>query len=146
MNTITELPLQGQDYAAIALVSDNLRKTAILVNGLAETVRKATLGPFGPNDRAEINPEVFFREVRPWCNGGKWTYAASGSEGCPDQILEFGGPSAGQSSLIHAIDLFLGMFYGFKASRATDLYLPCMQVSITHLSAPLMLVLVALQP
>jgi indoleamine 2,3-dioxygenase len=59
-------------------------------------------------------PDVFYHEIRPWFNGSdsgsrKWTF--EGLEAHPELMLptELSGPSAAQSSLIHALDVFLGV-------------------------------------
>ncbi|TIA82009.1 hypothetical protein E3P98_01660 [Wallemia ichthyophaga] len=60
--------------------------------------------------RAECSPEVFYTSIRRWFNGpngeGKWHYEGVDPLGV---YRDYGGPSAGQSSLIHAIDAFLGV-------------------------------------
>ncbi|KAJ4486630.1 Indoleamine 2,3-dioxygenase [Lentinula edodes] len=56
---------------------------------------------------------VFYEEIRPWFQGEseekRWVF--EGIEGDPELEYpkELGGPSAGQSSLIHALDIFLGV-------------------------------------
>jgi indoleamine 2,3-dioxygenase len=66
--------------------------------------------------RDGCDPDVFYHAVRPWFNGAdsgskKWTF-----EGLDDDAgtglrvpAELSGPSAAQSSLIHALDTFLGV-------------------------------------
>jgi indoleamine 2,3-dioxygenase len=66
--------------------------------------------------RDGCDPDVFYHVVRPWFNGAdsgskKWTF-----EGLDDDAgtglrvpTELSGPSAAQSSLIHAFDTFLGV-------------------------------------
>jgi indoleamine 2,3-dioxygenase len=66
--------------------------------------------------RDGCDPDVFYHEIRPWFNGAdsgskKWTF-----EGLDDDAgtglrdpAELSGPSAAQSSLIHALDTFLGV-------------------------------------
>ena len=61
------------------------------------------------------NPKVFHHDLRPWLrgedsqSGRKWEF--EGLERDPSLIppTELSGPSAGQSSLIHALDIFLGV-------------------------------------
>lgn len=63
----------------------------------------------------KIVPACFYWEIRPWFNGGKLFY--EGVQSDPNDVnsprngreMEWGGPSAGQSSLVHALDLFLGV-------------------------------------
>jgi indoleamine 2,3-dioxygenase len=66
--------------------------------------------------RDGCDPDVFYHVIRPWFNGAdsgskKWTF-----EGLDDDAgtglripTELSGPSAAQSSLIHALDTFLGV-------------------------------------
>jgi len=58
-------------------------------------------------------PDAFYNDIRPWfmgqdssSAGRKWVF-----EGVPahEQPTELSGPSAGQSSLVHALDVFLGV-------------------------------------
>ena len=58
-----------------------------------------------------VDPRVFYWQVRPWFNGSgsgggqRWVY-----EGVPDSaVVDTSGPSAGQSTIMHAIDAFLGV-------------------------------------
>jgi indoleamine 2,3-dioxygenase len=61
------------------------------------------------------SPEVFYHDIRPWFrgedsqSGRKWIF--EGIEQDPTLVhpTELSGPSAGQSALIHAIDIFLGV-------------------------------------
>ena len=62
------------------------------------------------------DPDVYYNEVRPWLRGEdsfktkrKWIF--EGVDEDPDlrPPTELSGPSAGQSSIIHAFDIFLGV-------------------------------------
>ncbi|KIP06257.1 hypothetical protein PHLGIDRAFT_107203 [Phlebiopsis gigantea 11061_1 CR5-6] len=67
--------------------------------------------------RDGCDPQIFYNEIRPWFRGAdsdaaqghRWVF--EGIELDPElkQPLELSGPSAGQSSLIHALDVFLGV-------------------------------------
>ena len=64
-------------------------------------------------------PDVFYHEVRPWFNGadsGSRRWIFEGLDAHPELVLptELSGPSAGQSSLIHALDAFLGVDHAPK--------------------------------
>jgi indoleamine 2,3-dioxygenase len=61
--------------------------------------------------REAVDPRVFYWQVRPWFNGSRsgggqrWVY-----EGVAESaVVDMGGPSAGQSAIMHAIDAFLGI-------------------------------------
>ena len=62
------------------------------------------------------DPYIFYNHIRPWLRGAdsdknkrKWVF--EGIEDHPDltEPTELSGPSAGQSALIHALDIFLGI-------------------------------------
>ena len=62
------------------------------------------------------DPDIYYNEVRPWLRGEdssdtkrKWIF--EGVDEDPDLRLptELSGPSAGQSSVIHAFDIFIGV-------------------------------------
>ena len=83
------------------LRSDLLRLKALLeeLTELMDGVREA------------VDPRVFYWQVRPWFNGSgsgdrpRWVY-----DGVPESaVVDTNGPSAGQSTIIHAIDAFLGI-------------------------------------
>ncbi|KAJ7340873.1 Indoleamine 2,3-dioxygenase [Mycena albidolilacea] len=66
--------------------------------------------------RDGCDPTAFYNEIRPWFRGAdsdpaKRTWAFEGLESDPtwSYPAELSGPSAGQSSLIHALDMFLGV-------------------------------------
>ncbi|KAI9606431.1 hypothetical protein KEM48_001797 [Puccinia striiformis f. sp. tritici PST-130] len=75
--------------------------------------------------RAGCDPRTFYWEIRPWFIGGRWKWEGieldasnkchidkdtqQTSSGIQWKVTELGGPSAGQSTLIHAIDIFLGV-------------------------------------
>lgn len=76
--------------------------------------------------REGCDPQVFYHEIRPWfrgadsdANAARWVF--EGMELDPDlkEPLELSGPSAGQSSLVHALDIFLGVDKYSHASHIT---------------------------
>lgn len=76
--------------------------------------------------RDGCDPQVFYNEIRPWFRGAdsdkpqrKWVF--EGLETHPElkEPTELSGPSAGQSSLIHALDVFLGVDRYSHASHVT---------------------------
>ncbi|GAA5990635.1 hypothetical protein JCM10908_003163 [Rhodotorula pacifica] len=96
------------DATALTRISNYLGSISRLIDELTALMAGATKGEFGPAGRERISPEAFYWEIRPWFNGGRWTYEGVG-EGGKDLTMEWGGPSAGQSTLVHALDLFLGI-------------------------------------
>lgn len=106
------------DAQAVARIGHNLVEIAGVIDGLSDIMVGGTKGAFGPGLKARIVPEVFYWGIRPWFNGGAWVYEGAGVGGA-DVAAEWGGPSAGQSSLVHAIDLFLGVDHSPRAPPAT---------------------------
>ncbi|GAA6022579.1 hypothetical protein JCM11491_000690 [Sporobolomyces phaffii] len=107
------------DRVARARIGTYLDSIATLIDELTTLMRDAVRGEFGPpGNRHSIVPSVFYWEIRPWFNGGKWVYERAGPDG-RDVEMEWGGPSAGQSSLVHAIDLFLGVDHSPRPSPKT---------------------------
>lgn len=104
------------DTLALPRIASYLLRVAAIIDELKDLMAAATRGSFGVDGLAKIIPECFYWEIRPWFNGGKWTYEAV-DEG-EDKEMEWGGPSAGQSSLIHAVDLFLGVDHSPRSSAS----------------------------
>lgn len=64
--------------------------------------------------RNGCDPDTFYHEIRPWFNGadsGSRRWIFEGIDAHPELHvpIELSGPSAAQSSLIHALDAFLGV-------------------------------------
>lgn len=98
------------DALAHQRISENLAQLSDILDDLSEI--------FG-NMRTDCAPEVFYGLIRHWFNGGAWTLDL-GLQQEPHR-QDYGGPSAGQSTLIHALDVFLGVDHRPKgASDAAD--------------------------
>ncbi|KAF8635082.1 hypothetical protein AX15_000566 [Amanita polypyramis BW_CC] len=98
------------DDIAIRRITGFLEKLKDVVGGMTEEFK-------GIQSRG-CDPDVFYREVRPWMNGtGKKRWVFEGLDDGVDeerdepvyQPEELSGPSAGQSSIVHALDIFLGV-------------------------------------
>ncbi|KZT50610.1 Indoleamine 2,3-dioxygenase, partial [Calocera cornea HHB12733] len=92
------------DALAVRRISAYLDRLAVVV----DDVTRLMLSMF---DGCE--PAVFFNDVRPWFRGSagsgrQWVY-----EGVPtgeaEAVADLSGPSAGQSTIVHALDVFLGV-------------------------------------
>ncbi|KAI0783998.1 tryptophan 2,3-dioxygenase [Irpex lacteus] len=67
--------------------------------------------------REGCDPQVFYNEIRPWFRGAdsdvdagrKWIFEGLDLDPTLTYPAELSGPSAGQSSLVHALDVFLGV-------------------------------------
>lgn len=101
------------DEVALGRIASNLARISTTTDELTLLMRNATKGSFGHQGRETIVPAVFYWEIRPWFNGGRWFYEGVGEDEedieAGGKEMEWGGPSAGQSSLVHALDLFLGV-------------------------------------
>ncbi|KZP00377.1 Indoleamine 2,3-dioxygenase [Calocera viscosa TUFC12733] len=92
------------DALAVRRISAYLDRLAIVVDDVTRLMLTMFDG---------CVPAVFFNDVRPWFRGSagsgrRWVY-----EGVPEEEAEraadLSGPSAGQSTLVHALDVFLGV-------------------------------------
>ena len=80
--------------------------------------------------RKSCDPDVYYNQVRPWLRGEdavrqesqkrKWIF--EGIEDHPELTIpsELSGPSAGQSSMIHVIDIFLGVDHETSGTNASS--------------------------
>lgn len=88
------------DEKSVRRISDNLAALVININRITSLLNDV---------RTACDPHEFYWEIRPWFNGGKWTMEGVPASPGPWRVTEFGGPSAGQSTLIHSLDVFLGV-------------------------------------
>jgi len=111
MRTMMDEAFVGDDIAA-RRITTYLRELAGVIRDLAGILSSVKAG---------CDPDVFYRDVRPWFRGEDSSLGSRGEKQCKwvfegmemDETLreptELSGPSAGQSSLIHALDAFLGV-------------------------------------
>lgn len=90
------------DKIAIRRITAYLYKLASVVRDLTTILLDVRKG---------CDPDTFYHSIRPWFRGAdsdpahrKWVF-----EGVEEQPTDLSGPSAGQSALIHALDVFLGL-------------------------------------
>jgi indoleamine 2,3-dioxygenase len=104
---------QLPDYADIHAVSrtaKDLRRLATVVQDLTDILQ---------NMKDTVDPHCFYWQVRGWfrgsdCGTSKWIY-----DGVPESdTLDLAGPSAGQSTVMHAIDVFLGVDHQLHEKRS----------------------------
>ncbi|CDO71808.1 hypothetical protein BN946_scf184939.g32 [Trametes cinnabarina] len=99
-----------------AFVGDSIaiRRITAYLKALANVIRdlQVLLGSV----RQGCDPDVFYNVIRPWFkgedsdpSGRKWHFDGLELDPTLEQPTELSGPSAGQSSLIHALDVFLGV-------------------------------------
>ena len=83
------------------------------------------------------NPDIYYNQVRPWLRGEdssenkrKWIFEGADEEDFHLSIpMELSGPSAGQSAMIHALDIFLGVDHRTTSGQPSfmsrmQLYMP----------------------
>lgn len=92
----------GGDLLSLRRLSEHLVKLANIMDAMTAILNDV---------RRSCNPTVFYEQIRPWFRGQSsrpWIFEGTRSAGLT-QPSELAGPSAGQSSLIHVLDIFLGV-------------------------------------
>ncbi|KAF8998507.1 Indoleamine 2,3-dioxygenase [Cyathus striatus] len=87
------------------------RITSSLIR-LADVIEELTTVLMSVRDGCD--PQIFYHDVRPWfkgqdSGGREWIFDGIELDPTLSAPTELSGPSAGQSSLIHALDIFLGL-------------------------------------
>jgi len=112
MDTYAHLP-DATDFASISKTAKDLTRLASIVHELTDTLKDV---------KEAIDPHSFHWEVRPWYNGSDakgpsvpgWVY-----DGVPSsENLDLSGPSAGQSTVMHALDVFLDVDHKLQQRRS----------------------------
>ena len=93
------------DALAVRRITRYLHSLAYVVDDLARILLSVRDG---------CDPDLFYHSIRPWFNGadsGSRTWFFEGLDARPELVVpdELSGPSAAQSPLIHALDVFLGV-------------------------------------
>lgn len=108
------------DTLALRRMRSYIRKLAKVLKDLQQLLHDV---------RTECDPTTFYWGIRPWFNGADsfidkdtgekgWIY--EGVEEYGGKRMLFMGPSAGQSSLIHVIDVFLGVDHSGRTSAPSE--------------------------
>jgi indoleamine 2,3-dioxygenase len=112
IDSYAHLP-DATDFASISKTTKDLSRLAIVVHELTDTLTDV---------KGEVDPYSFYWEVRPWYNGSDakgpsapgWVY-----DGVPaTESLDLSGPSAGQSTVVHALDVFLDVDHKLQQRRS----------------------------
>ncbi|KAF8899707.1 Indoleamine 2,3-dioxygenase [Mucidula mucida] len=109
------------DEIAVRRITEYLHRMATVIDELKELLMRVRDG---------CDPNVFYDQVRPWFkgvdsspDGKKWEFEGLDDEELVSQGIlyptELSGPSAGQSALVHALDIFLGVSQYSHASSIT---------------------------
>lgn len=99
------------DLTTISKLSRDLVRLARIIDDISDIIQSV---------RTNCDPEIFYQFVRPWFVGSgagegeaRWIY-----EGVPEsEQLDLDGPSAGQSSVMHALDIFLDIDHKHRQNR-----------------------------
>ncbi|KAF7337952.1 hypothetical protein MVEN_02018600 [Mycena venus] len=100
------------DLTSISKVARDLGRLSGIINDISDIIQGV---------RAVVDPHVFYWDLRPWFEGSDakgpsapgWIY-----EGVPkSEHLDLSGPSAGQSSVMHALDIFLDVDHKLRQRR-----------------------------
>ncbi|TEB36450.1 Indoleamine 2,3-dioxygenase [Coprinellus micaceus] len=100
------------DITSISKLSRDLTRLAGVIEDIKEVIASV---------RSTCDPHVFYWDIRPWFEGSDakgpdgpgWIY--EGAENTED--LDLSGPSAGQSSIMHALDIFLDIDHKLEQRR-----------------------------
>jgi len=105
----TDEALVGGD-TALRRITSYLHESSPVIKDLTQLIADVRQG---------CDPEVFYHHIRPWYNGQdssptatKWVFEGIDEDPTFVQPIELSGPSAGQSALICALDLFLDVSHG----------------------------------
>ena len=98
-----------------AFVGDNIaiRRITEYLHQLTIVIRQMKLILF--DVKKKCSPEVFYHQIRPWLrgedfqSGRKWIFEGIDQDPSIIEPVELSGPSAGQSSILQALDIFLGV-------------------------------------
>ncbi|KAJ7679224.1 Indoleamine 2,3-dioxygenase [Mycena polygramma] len=92
------------DALALRRITSFLTRLAVVIDDLRALIMTVRDG---------CDPSTFYNVIRPWFRGAdsdpakrRWEFEGLDTDAYP---TELSGPSAGQSSLIHALDMFLGV-------------------------------------
>ncbi|TFK49792.1 Indoleamine 2,3-dioxygenase [Heliocybe sulcata] len=93
------------DAIALRRITTYLHDMADVIRGMSSQLVRVREG---------CDPSVFYNEIRPWFKGadsgsGKWVFEGLDEDPTLVEPEELSGPSAGQSSVIHALDIFFGV-------------------------------------
>ena len=110
-----------------AFVGDDIaiRRITEYLHQLADIIRHIKLLLL--DIKTKCNPDVFYHHIRPWLrgedsqSGRKWVFEGIDQDPSLVEPVELSGPSAGQSSLLQALDIFLGVDHYFPPEEGKEL-------------------------
>jgi indoleamine 2,3-dioxygenase len=99
------------DFASICKINRLMARLAGIVRRIEESMNAM---------RELVDPSTFYWQVRPWFNGSatgpsgiSWIY----EDGPDASTLDLSGPSAGQSSIMHTLDIFVDVDFKLQQRR-----------------------------
>ncbi|KAF8965200.1 Indoleamine 2,3-dioxygenase [Flammula alnicola] len=100
------------DLTSISKVARDLTRLAGIIDSISEIIQSV---------RPICDPHVFYWDIRPWFEGSDakgptepgWIYEGVDTS----EHLDLSGPSAGQSSVMHALDVFLDVDHKLRQRR-----------------------------
>ena len=101
MRSVQDAAFVG-DLLSFRSIAGCLAKLTIVIDTMTKILNDVRKG---------CDPTVFYEQIRPWFrsqSSRRWIFEGTESAGLT-QPTELAGPSAGQSSLIHVLDIFLGV-------------------------------------
>ncbi|CAE6447887.1 unnamed protein product [Rhizoctonia solani] len=103
------------DATAVRRISSYLHRLSSIIDELAHLLLDVRDG---------CDPAVFYHQVRPWFRGATsdkrgWVFEGVDAEQAA-KVPSLSGPSAGQSSLVHALDIFLGVDHERGEGRGAE--------------------------
>lgn len=113
-----QVPISTLDSSAsiirIAQNLDNITEIIEEISGLIQSIRDG------------CDPYIFYRDMRPWYNGSDakdplgpgWIY--EGVDPTTPGLRYLSGPSGGQSTVMHVLDLFLGVSHDKPGDRSQE--------------------------
>jgi indoleamine 2,3-dioxygenase len=131
--TSSRIELRGVDALEVMRVTmDELfvgdalavRRITRYLHSLARIIEDLALLLLSVRDGCD--PDLFYHSIRPWFNGadsGTRPWFFDGLDAHPELVVpdELSGPSAAQSPLIHALDVFLGVDHTLSPSSSPTL-------------------------
>lgn len=112
------------DAAARRRMASFLVQLAKLIDRIADVF---------PSFLPECDPTIFYHEARPWFHGGPRRFVVTPNDPLSDRVLDYGGPSAGQATLIHALDVFLGVDHTPESASFDDTFMQRMKTYMPSL-------------
>lgn len=114
------------DNLAVGRITKCLHRLAIVINDLRQLILDVRKG---------CDPEMYYNDVRPWFRGEdsdeskrKWVFEGLEDLEGIEEPKELSGASAGQSSLVHSLDCFLGVDNVRPSPESNPSFMARMQV------------------